>query len=251
MPFNESLLRHGPAPRVIAHRGAAAHRPENTMSSFHAAFEAGALWVETDVQPTADDRLVLIHDHRVDRTSNGTGLVRNATADDLAALDMGSWFGAEWAGQKLPHLTELLTLITGPRRLLLEIKGSFRTAQLRLLLAALDAAGVTDRVFLQSFDVPTLRRLRKLLPHDPIGLLVETIDGDPVAACRALAAATFNPDYRELIARPELVGRLHDAGIATMPWTANDESAWQQLTDLGVDGIITDRPGELLAWQGR
>lgn len=249
MPLNESLLRGGSVPIVIAHRGASAAAPENTMPAFRAALDAGALWIETDVQPTVDDQLILIHDDDVDRTTDGTGCVRDFDLAALRALDAGSSFHSSFAGTRIPLLAELLPLITADRRLLLEIKGDHTTAQLQLILDLIDTTGTADRVFLQSFEIPVLERLRALRPTDPIGLLVEVIEGDPVAQCRELGATTYNPDVLELVKYPGLVAELHAAGIAIQPWTADSKQEWAQLTALGVDGIITDLPGELLAWQ--
>lgn len=219
------------------------------MPAFLAAFADGARWVETDVQPTADDALVLLHDDDVDRTTDGTGAIRSLTAATAAGLDAGRWFGEDFAGASIPLLQELLTEITGERRLLLEIKGEHTGEQLTLLLDLIDDSGSGERVFLQSFEVPVLRRLRALRPTDPLGLLVETIDVDPVAACRALGATAYNPDVTALLRRPEVVAELHGAGIATTPWTADTPDEWVALTALGVDGIITNRPAELVAWQ--
>jgi glycerophosphoryl diester phosphodiesterase len=248
MAFTESL-RHVSSPIVIAHRGASAHAPENTMAAFRAAHDAGATWIETDVQPTGDNVLVLLHDDDVDRTTNGHGAIRSLTSAAVRRLDAGSWRGAEFAGARIPLLTDLLAEIAGERRLLLEIKGEHTAAQLATMLEQIEATGTGSRVFLQSFEVPVLRLLKNLRPNDPLGLLVETIGDDPVTDCRALGATVYNPAFADLLRHPETVQRLHDAGIATTPWTADDPDHWAALTDLGVDGIITNRPAELLAWQ--
>lgn len=249
MVYSESQLRDGKPPIVIGHRGASAHAPENTMPSFHAAFDAGALWVETDVQPTADNALVLLHDDTVDRTTDGTGDIRALGADVALGLDAGSWFGDEFAGARIPLLTDLLAHVTGERRVLLEIKGEHTAEQLAAMLGQIAHAGCDERVFLESFEVPVLRRLRTVRQGDPIGLLVEAIGDSPITDCEDLGATAYNPDYAELLRQPGLVAELHAAGIATMPWTCDDPADWERLTDLGVDGIITNRPAELLAWQ--
>lgn len=219
------------------------------MPAFRAAFTDGALWLETDVQPTADDALVLLHDDDVDRTTDGTGAIRSLAAAEAAALDAGRWFGDEFTGTPIPLLTELLAEITGERRLLLEIKGDHSSEQLAQLLDEIERAGAAERVFLQSFEIPVLRRLRALRPADPVGLLVETLDADPVAACHELGATAYNPNAVELRNRPGLVAELHAAGIAIAPWTVDRPDDWAALTELGVDGIITNRPGELVSWQ--
>lgn len=245
----ESLLRRGSSPIVIAHRGASARAPENTMPAFTAALAAGAAWIETDVQPTADGALVLLHDDDVDRTTDGNGPVRSLPWREVAALDAGAWFGTEFAGTPVPLLEDLLAQITGGRRLLLEIKGEHTSSQLARLLATLDETHTSDRVLMQSFEIPVLKRLRSLRPDEPLGVLVEEIDADPVARCRELGAVAYNPDYQQLLAHPDIVADLHAAGVALMPWTADEPADWAALTGLGVDGIITNRPADLLTWQ--
>lgn len=219
------------------------------MPAFEAAYRSGALWVETDVQPTADNSLLLIHDDEVDRTTDGTGAIRGITAAAAAALDAGSWFGPDFAGTRIPRLTDLLELAAGDRRILLEIKGDHTSEQLTIMLGQIHDTGRDEHVFLQSFEVPVLERLRALRRDDPLGLLVETVGDDAVAQCRGLGATAYNPNYEELLRRPSLVAELHAADIATTPWTADSPEAWQALTALGVDGIITNRPAELVAWQ--
>lgn len=242
-------LRALERPLVIGHRGAAAVAPENTMASFRAAWSAGVGWVEADVQPTSDNRLVMIHDDDVDRTTDGTGPVRHQADDDIDALDAGSWFGPDFAGTRIPRLSDLLGELRGDRHLLLEIKGAFTAGQIDDVIYAIRAAEAQDRVFLESFELDALRLLRRALPDEPLGLLVERLDDDPVAACRALDATAYNPDFVELLGRPEVIGELHDADIAVMVWTPNHPSDWARLTELGVDALITDDPGALLAWQ--
>ncbi len=249
MSPSEPLRRHGQTPLVISHRGASAAAPENTMAAFEAAWASGAQWVETDVQPTADGARVLIHDDAVDRTTNGTGAVRELTADEVAALDAGSWFDGRFGDARVPTLPALLARLTGDRRLLLEIKGDHSAEELRRIVADIDDAGVWPRVFLQSFEIAVLERLRELLPNEPIGLLVEEIGTDPVADCRRLGAVTYNPDVLALLERPQIVADLHAADIAVQPWFINDPDQWAALTELQVDGIITDDPAGLLAWQ--
>jgi glycerophosphoryl diester phosphodiesterase len=243
-------LRASGPPWVIGHRGAAARAPENTLPSFRAAWAAGAGWVEADVQPTADGVPVILHDDDLDRTTDGTGPLRSRAAPAVATLDAGGWFGPEFAGTRVPTLAELLSALAAEdRRLLLEIKGDHTARQIQAVLDQIRAGGVGERVFLESFELDALRMVREILPEEPVGLLVERIDHDPLAACRQLGATSYNPEFRELLARPDLVGRLHEADIAVMVWTADEPSDWARLTDLGVDAIITDDPGALLAWQ--
>ena len=251
-----------PAPRrsgrhavVIAHRGASAHHPENTLPAFMAAWDGGAQWVEADTQPTADGVPVLLHDADLDRTTSGSGPVRGLDVDAVTSVDAGAWFhGIDPAGTRtgvlVPRLSELLALLlTQDRKVLLEIKGEHTAEQIDAVVRACRASGRDGNVFLQSFETTALRLLRHVEPRRSTGLLVEGVDDDPVGRCREVGAVACNPDYRALLDRPGIVGRLHAAGLSVSVWTADDPADWAALTRAGVDGIITNTPVELLCWQ--
>ena len=239
-----SLRRPGRDAIVVAHRGASADVPENTLPAFEAAWAAGACWIEADTQPTADGVAVILHDEDVDRTTTGSGPVRSHTAADVTRLRIRGLPVA-----RVPELGELLALLERDRALLLEIKGEHTAEQTAQILAVCAASGHDERVLVQSFEVPALRQVRALAPARSIGLLVERLDPDPVGRCRALGAAAYNPDYREVLANPEAVRALRAAGIAVAVWTADDPADWETLTTAGVDAIITNTPAGLLAWQ--
>ncbi len=240
----ESLRRAGRDPIVIAHRGASANVPENTLPAFEAAWLAGAQWVEADSQPTADGVAVILHDDDLDRTTTGSGPVRRHTAADLDRLQIR---GAP--GVRVPRLRGLLGLLGPDRAVLLEIKGEHTTEQIAQILDVCRASGHDQGVFLQSFEVSVLERLGALAPARPMGLLVERLDTDPVGRCRALGAVAYNPECRAVIENPAVVPTLRAAGITVAVWTSDDPAEWDALTSAGVDAIITNTPAELLAWQ--
>jgi len=239
---------------VIAHRGASAHHPENTLPAFLAAWDSGAQWVEADTQPTADGVPVLLHDADLDRTTSGGGPVRAHDVETVTGLDAGGWFDRSAAAGNsgriaVPRLSDLLALLTADRRVLLEIKGEHTAEQIAAVLLACRASAHATNVFLQSFEVAALRLLRSLEPRAAFGLLVEGFDDDPVGQCRELGALACNPDYRAILHRPAIVGVLQAAGLSVSAWTADEPADWVALTRAGVDGIITNRPAELLRWQ--
>ena len=231
-------------PYVIAHRGASATVPENTLPAFVAAWETGARWVEADTQPTADDVPVILHDSTLDRTTTGSGAVRAHTAAQVAELEV-----VGLPGERPPTLSALLELVSADRAVLLEIKGPHTRAQVSAVLAAVRAAGCADRVLLQSFDIDVLRELAGLAPGLPFGLLVERLDDDPVRRCRELGAVAYNPHHRAVLGRAGVVPELHAAGISVAVWTADDPGDWARLSAAGVDAVITNTPGEFLRWQ--
>ena len=154
------------------------------MAAFSAAWAAGAAWVEADTQPTADGVPVVLHDDDLDRTTNGSGPVREATARAVAALDAGSSFAAEFAGERVPELGTLLDELSGGRALLLEIKGRHTDDQLAAVCDAVRGSRHDDRVFFESFETDELCRLAGRWTGRSFGLLVHQLDADPVAAAR-------------------------------------------------------------------
>lgn len=220
------------------------------MAAFRSAWSQGVQWLETDVQPTADLVPVLFHDDELDRTTDGTGSLRGAGLVRLSALDAGRWFSPEFARERIPTLHRFLSELPPDCRVLLEIKGPHTAAELIAELAVVRATRTAARVWLHSFEVEVLRELRQAIPGGFLGLLREgELDDDPVAACRALGASSYHPDVRLLLDRPGIVAELHEAGISVLVWTADDPADWARLTELGVDGIITNRPVELVHWQ--
>jgi len=244
-----TLLRHGAPPLVIGHRGASADAPENTLAAFRRCWADGVHWVETDVQPTRDLVPVLFHDDELDRTTDGAGRLRDTDIVQLSARDAGGWFAPEFAGERVPTLHEMLAQLPPEGRVILEIKGAHTPAELITELAVVRSTGTSGQVWPISFEVEVLRELHTAIPSGWFGVNREEPDDDPVAICRELSAASYHPDHRIVLDRPDLVADLHAAGISVVVWTADDPSAWAALTSIGVDGIITNRPGALRAWQ--
>ena len=241
------------APLVIAHRGNSAVAPQNTLAAFEAAWRAGAGSIEIDVQLTADGEVVVIHDDTVDATTDGTGALAGLTLADVRALDAGSWFSPAYAGQRVPTFAEVVDLLLSRPgvELLLEVKGSWTTEQVRKVTEPLRAAGLTDRVIGQSFWPETVAALAEADPGLRRGLLVFQTDEDLLDRCAELGVMTCNPLGTLLLEQPDLVDRLHAAGLQVMVWTLNEPEHWEAAVRLDVDGIITDRPDRLVGWLAR
>ncbi|MER5202002.1 glycerophosphodiester phosphodiesterase family protein [Streptomyces sp. NPDC002825] len=234
---------------VIAHRGAPSAAPENTLVSDEVARRGGAVWIENDVQPSKDGVPYILHDTTVDRTTDGTGPIRSLTSDQLDELDAGSWFAPAYAGARIPTLAaQLADLRERGGKLLLEIKGRHSRAEVARIVQQVREQEMTERVFVQSFDVPSLRFAHELAPELPLGLLRDTLDADPVAVARDLDLAAYNVGDAALATRPQLVADLHAAGVAVNVWTVDKPARWKALDELGVDGVITNRPTELKGW---
>jgi glycerophosphoryl diester phosphodiesterase len=233
----------------VAHRGYSAVAPENTLPAFAAAVRAGATFVEFDVRATRDGVPVVIHDRTVNRTTDGHGRVWDLTYDEVAALDAGSWFGAGFAGLRVPTLAETLELLApAPVDLLLEIKPPATLDEVKSIVAQLAERDLVDRTVVQSFDADVLRKVRDVAPDVRRGLLLFRFDAETVELCRELGVAYCNPPVDDVLNGAETTAALVAAGIGVMPWTPNDINQWRPLVDAGVSGLITDLVGELTGW---
>lgn len=251
---------HEDGPLVIAHRGASAHAPENTLAAVEAAARLGIGWVENDVRRTSDGELVVLHDESLRRTTDAEQVfpgrspwrVGDFTAAEIARLDAGSWFGAAWAGERVPTLAEYLRAVDANRqKLLLEIKGPESTPGieediLRVLGREgwLDRAHVEHGLVVQSFGAAGLREVRRLRADLTTGFL----GTPPVADLPAYAAFAdqINPTYTSLTG--DYVAAVHrlkgprGRPLRVNTWTVDDAASAARVAGLGVDGIITNRP---------
>ena len=237
-------------PVVIAHRGNSSVAPQNTRAAFEAAWRAGAALVELDIQLTRDGQVVVLHDDTVDATTDGSGTVADLDLVEVRALDAGTWFAPAFAGQRVPTFAEVLTWQAERPGigLLLELKGAWTPEQVAPVTAAIEAAGLSDRVIGQSFWPQTVAALKEVAPQLRRGLLVFEVPADLVDRCTQLGVMTCNPYGPLLVADPGLVGRLHDAGLQVMVWTLDEAEHWAAAVALGVDAIISNRPDRLVGW---
>lgn len=251
LPATESLLiKPGEKPAVIAHRGLSSVIPENTLQALLSGGRAGADWIEMDVNTTQDGVPVVIHDNTVDRVTSGTGDVSTLSSGYIAGLEAGSWFSPAYAGAKVPTLAEFLDQTnTEGAGLLLEIKGPETRSEVQRVVDMLKERGMLEQTILQSFDTNVLSYAREYEPSLRLGLLRGALDADVVAAAKQFGAVTYNPSWSALAARPDAIKELHQAGIAVMPYTVDSPQQWKDMTEAGVDGIITNRAGALVGFQ--
>lgn len=242
---------------VLAHRGASHDAPEHTRPAYDKALRDGTDFLECDLQLTKDGVLVCVHDTTVDRTTGGkhTGRVDSYTLAELRRMDFGSWFGPDFAGERIVTLEEQLGcyLRTAPRsRFHLETKapaeydGKMEPELVRVLrkhglLRTGDAQ--TSRVVVQSFELDSLEVMATLAPDVPRAYLFAAPTDPAVLAGRL-------PDYVDIaapvaqfvLAHPTFPTIVHEAGIPVHTWTVDDEATMERLLDLGVDAVFTNRP---------
>jgi glycerophosphoryl diester phosphodiesterase len=236
-------------PWVIGHRGASAHAPENTLVAFRRAVELGASAVETDLRVTRDGKFVLLHDARVNRTTDGRGRIDQLSFDAVRKLDAGSWFDKEFAGERVPTLGEALGLAAElDMWLYLELKIALEGSLPFALAEELRRSGRLHRVVLLSFDPAALSLMRATDPRLLTGLLVGRA-GPTIEAARRAEAQLVAPRYKRITRR--MVRRAHEAGLNVATWTVNTRQEMRRMLGLGVDGIMTDWPDRLIETIGR
>lgn len=230
---------------AIAHRGASSYAPENTVAAFDLAIQMGVRHLELDVHCSSDGHVVVIHDETVDRTTNGSGPVASHTLAALQALDAGAWFGARFAGERIPSFTEVLERYGGRAHLHTEIKGhapylSQRTADLVRRL------GMAGRVTLTSFQRARLEEVRAHAPELPTGWLVADVTDAIIVQARTMGLTQLCP--RAHVVTPELVHRLHAEGFVVRVWGVATEDLMRRAVKAGADGMTVNFPDVLLAY---
>jgi glycerophosphoryl diester phosphodiesterase len=256
------------APLVFAHRGSSDELPEHTLDAYRRAIEQGADGLECDIRLTRDGHLVCIHDRRLDRTSNGRGPVSAATLADLDRLDFASWRAelartdAEGRPGGVLTLDRLLATVVEagrPLRMLIETKHPSRFGAeveiqlVRLLerygLAKGDAGGPVH-VTVMSFSPLAVRRARELAPRLPTVFLFK-VAPPWLRSAPKFGADILGPVIDLVRARPELVRRARKRGRPVYVWTVNTNDDFDLVRELGVEGIISDRPAFVLSRLGR
>jgi glycerophosphoryl diester phosphodiesterase len=252
-------------PFVVAHRGASGERPEHTLAAYELALQEGAQGVECDVRLTRDGHLVCVHDRKVDRTSNGSGLVSEMTLSQLRELDYGTWHPS-WRSDGTAGDTGLLTLDDLVKlvldwnrsvKLFIETKHPVRYGALveSKVLALLHRYGVASpasadlaRAVVMSFSAAAVWRIRRAAPMLPTVLLGDTSRFLGGSAATTVGATAVGPSISTLREHPELVDRAAAQGRALYCWTVDHYEDVHYCRDLGVAWVATNHPGRTRAW---
>lgn len=258
-PYFTSIAR----PIVIAHRGGARLRPENTLPAFAHAAELGVDVLELDVRRTKDGALVVIHDPTIDRTTDGAGAVGSYTLAELRQFDAGfrfttldaSDFLYRGRGVRIPTLDEVFAAHTSAR-FVVEIKSGELSDLPAQLCETIRAHGMTQKTLVASVDADLLEGFRRACPEVATSAHADEAR-DFLALGYTKLAATYSPAFHALQVPPVIGGGVpvvtrgfvkaaHERNLQVHPWTINDADEMRRLLDIGVDGIITDRPDVLL-----
>ena len=243
-------------PKIIAHRGGAKLAPENTLAAFKNAISIGVDMIEIDVHLSKDSNIIVIHDATLNRTTDGTGEIKNLSLAEIKNYDAGSWFSKDFDNEKVPTLSEVLETINGKVVLLIEIKdGDERYPGLeKKIVEAVKNHDAVKWVIIQSFNKNSIIRIKKIYPE-----LVTFY----------LSGKTFDQFYSEILEKMKSnekiekqfdgiaashslldankVVILHKADFKVFTYTVNKPQEMKNNIDIGVDGIITDSPDKLKA----
>ena len=242
-----------PRPMVIAHRGDKSHAPENTLAAFNLAAEEGADAIEFDVKLSFDGKVIVLHDQRIDRTTNGTGDVSKIPLSALRELDAGGWFSEKFRGERIPTLDEVFETIGKRLYMNVELTNYFTSGDelVMKVVESVEKHSLQNQVFFSSFLPSNLKKTHSLMPDVPRGLLSRP-------GLAGLWGRTFSwrGDYfalhpNLLDVKPGLVRRIHKAGKRIHVWTVNTKEDMERMIILGVDAIFTADPVLAISICGR
>lgn len=248
--------RPWPWPRILAHRGAGALAPENTLAAIRHGYTLGFRAIEIDARLTKDEVPVVIHDRTLERTTDGGGAVAEATAADIARLDAGGWFGPQYRGEPVPTLAETIGYCRAQGIWInLEIKrATGQVARIGEVVARTAARLYADLLrpgggraenvavqapLLSSFGRDALLAARAAAPDLPRGLLVDAVPADWRDELQALGCVSLHADHERLT--PALVRAVKDAGYWLFCYTVDDPGRASEILGWGVDALCTDR----------
>jgi glycerophosphoryl diester phosphodiesterase len=233
---------------IIAHRGASGHAPENTLVAFLLAWQQGADGIELDVHLSHNQRVMVHHDRDTRRTTGREWLIAATHSSVLRELDGGMWRGAQFAGESMRFLEEVLAIVPPDKTVLVEIKCGHEIVP--ALQAALGHVDSGLRLSLISMELDTLAACQEALPQFPRHWVIRYREDvhpwDPGVLIRCAQSHGFaglDLNYRGITA--DLAAAIRGADLKLYAWTVNDPDEARRLRDLGVDGLITDYPDEI------
>lgn len=229
--------------KLFGHRGYSGNYPENTMLAFQKAIEAGADGIELDVQFSKDGKLVVIHDETLDRTTTGTGRVKDHTYEELCALDASFKFAGQYGVNRIPTLCEVLHYMSDKDAVTnIELKtGVFEYEGIEeAVLECIRKNNVSDKVIISSFNHYSILRMRKLAPELKCGLLTDCWIINAGKYVHDLGIPCYHPAFRNLT--PEITAEIKQYGLEINTWTVNTAEDFRELEKLGIDVVIGNYP---------
>ncbi|MCM3046768.1 glycerophosphodiester phosphodiesterase [Bacillus altitudinis] len=229
---------------IIAHRGSSSAAPENTIAAFDVAVEQGADYIELDVQMTMDQHVVVIHDDTVERTTNGNGLVKSYTLDQLKKLDAGSWFDQQYTNERIPTLQEILERYSQRIGILIEIKHPKRQIGIEKAVARIiNRFAYSRHIIIQSFDVHALQRIKALAPSLRTALIIKP-DAFKLTKRKLTTYSSFANclNMKKTMINRWWIDRIHTFEMDVFIWTVKDQKTADRIKKYPIDGVVTDNP---------
>lgn len=236
-------------PPVIAHRGASAYAPENTLAAFIKAMQLGIKWVEFDVMQASTGEPVIFHDDTLERTTQGSGALEQYSYAFLQTLDAGIWFHSKFAGERIPSLIQTMDFLrSAGMSANVEIKASLghEEALVLRIIKEMSAypANQTSTILYSSFSFDALRILRKHDPHCLIGLLLHEWEPDWQEVCHSLQCVSVHVNQE--ILTYEKAQEIKRMGKILLSYTVNDPERALELYSFGVDAVFSDAPDRII-----
>lgn len=226
----------------IAHRGASYDSPENTLAAVKLAWDKNADAVEIDVHLSKDNRIMVIHDKDTKRTSGEKLVVKDTNSDELRKMDVGGFKGSDFKGEKIPFLEEVIESIPAGKKLFIEIKCG--TEVLPFLKDLVDKRDKIGQLVIIGFDFEVVEKAKNLIPSVPAYWLHYNVMGeyDKKWIKKAKQAGLDGLNFRFKGITPGYAKAVHEAGLKIFTWTVDDPKEAKRLSELGIDGITTNRP---------
>jgi glycerophosphoryl diester phosphodiesterase len=239
-------------PLIIAHRGASAIAPENTLAAVNLAWELNADCVEIDIHLTKDNKIVVIHDPSTKRTTDNNLVISETTSNELRKLDAGSYKSKIFKGEKIPFIEEILESLPPEHSLIIEIKSPPEIV--KYLKQSLTKSGKINQIIIKSFDINTLKTAKEVFPETQVFLLhysSNNIFFESLKICVELTAVLKENKFNGLSLYHEnvtdnLAKSFIDSGLKLLVWTVNESEKALDLARKGIYGIITDNPQLIL-----
>lgn len=234
-----------PLPIIYAHRGDSVHAPENTLAAFKSAIKCGASAVEFDVKLSADDQVIIIHDQTVNRTTNGSGNIRNLSLSEIKKIDAGGYFSEQFRGEKIPTLEEAFQEVGEQLFMNIELTNYVTPGDnlVEKVAGLIRKYNMEKRVVFSSFYPINLKKAFSYFPDIPRSLLTWAgwlgWWGRKLGYRRSLYQGV-NPAFEDV--NSQMIDRAHHLGRRIQPYTVDDPVEIIKLVKLGVDGIFTNDP---------
>ena len=233
--------------QVIAHRGASAYAPENTLAALQLAHDMGARWVEFDIRLTKENDVIVMHDRTLKRTTDGRGLVRRTPMHIIESLDAGSWYSNDFIGEKIPTFYDWCErCLSLDMKMNIELKPStgselILVRQMLVVLSRIDFP--LDNIIVSSGSYLALKQVARLAPAIKLGMVMADWRAGWQQKAQDINAYSVHPSFN--IITKKQMALIKQLGLKTIVWTVNENSLAKKLFTLGVDSVFTDKPNLL------